>query len=425
MTFKAGSFSEKQLDVMLNPDETINALVGSVRSGKTIASLFSLVFLLPKYPHGNILLIGKTDKTLYRNIIKPLQEIFGENEVRFSRGTGEGVIFGHPFFATGANDEKAITKIQGLTLSLAYGDEVTTWPENFFNMLISRLSDKDAKLICTMNPEGPYHWFKVNFLDREEELSLKSWLFLLDENKNLDPKYVVNLKKFYTGLFYRRYVEGAWVLAEGAIYDMFDEPIHVAPVTQDIWRNVIQKYVSIDYGTTNKCVFQLWGIYLGKRYLKKEYCYDSKEAGRQKTDSQYANDLIDFIGAETINQIIIDPSAASFKAELNFRNLSVFEADNEVLDGIRMVATELGLKRIQIDPSCTNCIQEFTSYVWDIKASEKGEDKPLKTNDHSMDCVRYFCKSVPIDDYTNVEYKDEVGYSIASSEGVYSGNGYY
>jgi PBSX family phage terminase large subunit len=276
-----------------------------------------------------------------------------------------------------------------------------------------------------MNPEGPYHWFKVNFLDREAELSLKSWLFLLDENKNLDPKYVVNLKKFYTGLFYRRYVEGAWVLAEGAIYDMFDEPIHVAPVTQDIWRNVIQKYVSIDYGTTNKCVFQLWGIYLGKRYLKKEYCYDSKEAGRQKTDSQYANDLIDFIGAETINQIIIDPSAASFKAELNFRNLSVFEADNEVLDGIRMVATELGLKRIQIDPSCTNCIQEFTSYVWDIKASEKGEDKPLKTNDHSMDCVRYFCKSVPIDDYTNVEYKDEVGYSIASSEGVYSGNGYY
>jgi phage terminase large subunit len=206
---------------------------------------------------------------------------------------------------------------------------------------------------------------------------------------------------------------------------MFDESIHVAPVNSDIWRNITQKYVSIDYGTTNKCVFQLWGIYNERRYLKKEYCYDSKEKEKLKTDYTYANDLVDFIGNEAINYVLIDPSAASFKAELYERNLAVVDADNEVLDGIRQVASELALNKIQIDPSCKNCITEFYGYSWDAKASEKGEDKPLKVNDHSMDCIRYFVKSVPIMNWSNEKYSDEIGYTNANSDGVYSGEGYY
>jgi PBSX family phage terminase large subunit len=415
MVFKAGVFPEKQLDVMLHPDKTINALVGSVRSGKTIASLFSLIFLLPNYPGGNILLVGKTDKTLYRNIIKPLQEIFGEKEVKFSRGTGEGVLFGHKYYAAGANDEKAVTKIQGITLSLAYGDEITTWPENFFNMLISRLSDKGAKLLCTMNPEGPYHWFKVNYLDREKEISLKSWKFLLEENENLEKEYIENLKKFYTGLFYRRLILGEWVLAEGAIYDMFDERVHVKPIDPDIWRNIIIKHVSIDYGTHNPTVFHLWGNDGRRRYLKKEYYYDSKEHGRQKTDSEYAEDLLNFIGYEQVNSIIIDPSAASFKAELYQRGLNVEDADNEVLDGIREVSTELVQNKIQIDPSCTNLIKEFSGYVWDVKSSQLGVDKPLKASDHCLDSLRYYCRTVKIYDYQEMDEEAVIGYSASEN----------
>jgi len=413
MAFKPGIFSDKQKDVMLHPDATINALVGSVRSGKTIASLFSLVFLLPQYPDGNILLVGKTDKTLYRNIIKPLEDIFGTNEVRFSRGTGEGSLFGHYFMAAGANDEKAVTKIQGLTLALAYGDEVTTWPESFFNMLVSRLSDQDAKFIGTMNPDGPYHWFKTNFLDRESEISLKSWSFLLDENKNLPPEYVANLKKFYVGLWYKRYILGQWVLAEGAIYDMFSEEKHVKPVTQDIWRNIVIKHVSVDYGTSNPCVFLLWGTDNHHRYLKKEYYYDSKEKGRQKTDAEYADDLINFIGTDDIQYVVVDPSAASFKVELAKRGLGVVDADNEVLDGIRDVSTELSKNLIQIDPSCVNTIKEFSGYVWDTKAGERGEDKPIKTSDHALDSLRYYVKTVALYGYsTTSDYSEDVGYSF-------------
>lgn len=414
MAFKPGSFSDNQIDVMFHCDSTINALEGSVRSGKTIASLFAFVFLLPDYPGGNILFVGKTDRTLYRNIIKPLEEIFGSDKVVFRRGSGDGELFGHPFYVAGANDEKAITKIQGLTLALAYGDEVTTWPESFFQMLLSRLSEKNAKLVCTMNPDGPYHWFKVNYLDRENIISLKSWKFLLEENKNLPSEYVENLKKFYTGLFYRRYILGEWCLAEGTIFDMFDESRHVTPITNDIWRNIIIKYVSVDYGTSNKCVFQLWGTDGRTRYLKKEYCYDSKDKGKQKTDSEYADDMLSFIGSEEIYSICVDPSAASFKLELNRRGLPVMDANNNVLDGIREFARELSQDHILIDPSCINCIQEFGAYIWDTKAGERGEDKPLKQNDHSMDCARYFVMSVPLSTF---DYDESLtkGTSFASS----------
>ena len=265
-----------------------------------------------------------------------------------------------------------------------------------------------------MNPEGPYHWLKVKFLDREKELSLKSWHFRLENNLNLDPNYVENLKKFYTGIFYRRYINGEWCLAEGAIYDMFSEEKHVETVRPDVWVSCLSKHVSIDYGTSNPCVFQLWGHNNNKRYLKKEYYYDSKEHGRQKTDAEYASDLVQFIGDELIQGVIVDPSAASFKLELANRGLCVEDADNDVLDGIREVSTELSQGKIQIDPSCINTIKEFSAYVWDTKAGERGEDKPIKQSDHCLDSLRYYIKSVKMFAYYSGTGKDqEVGYSFS------------
>lgn len=410
MAFKPGIFSQKQIDVMANCVATLNILVGSVRSGKTIASLIAFLMLLPLYKGSNIMFVGKSDKTLYRNVLMPLKEIVGQSNFSYSRTIGEGKIYGYPFYTAGAYDEKSVDKIQGITLALAYGDEVTTWPENFFQMLISRLSEENAKFVGTCNPEGPYHWLKTNFLDREGKISLKSWEFFLDENKNLPPDYVIRLKQFYTGLFYKRYILGQWVLAEGAIYDMFSEEKHVKEIPYEIWNAITNKHVSVDYGTNNPCVFQLWGNDGEKRYLKKEYYYDSKVHGKQKTDAEYAQDLIEFIGTEQISSVIVDPSAASFKVELYKKGLSVQDANNNVLDGIREVSTAYSLDQIQIDPSCKDNIREKSGYVWDIKASQRGEDKPVKQNDHSQDCERYYVMTVPLYNYIDSGYSEDVGY---------------
>jgi len=423
MAFKPGIFSGKQLDVMANCAETLNILVGSVRSGKTIASLIAFLMLLPLYQGSNILFVGKSDKTLYRNVLMPLKEIVGQSNFSYSRTIGEGKIFEYPFYTAGAYDEKSVDKIQGITLALAYGDEITTWPENFFQMLISRLSEYNAKFIGTCNPEGPYHWLKTGFLDRENEISLKSWEFFLDENKNLPSDYVVRLKQFYTGLFYKRYILGQWVLAEGAIYDMFSEEKHVRKISEELWKNITIKHVSVDYGTHNPCVFQMWGNDGHKRYLKREYYYDSNEKGKQKTDAEYADDLLNFIGLDHIYGVIVDPSAASFKTELMQRGLNVIDAVNDVLDGIRQVSTEYSQDKIVIDESCKNNIREKSGYVWDVKASQRGEDKPIKQNDHAQDCERYYSMTIPM--YGNgyfEEYTEDVGYGVEGGErGVYSG----
>jgi PBSX family phage terminase large subunit len=382
---------------MANCSETINVLVGSVRSGKTIASLISFLILLRAYPGCNIMLVGKSDKTLYRNVLMPLKDIVRPENFKFSRTVGEGSLYNkYHFYVSGAYDEKSFEKIQGITLALAYGDEVTAWPENYFQMLLSRLSEDNAKFIGTCNPEGPYHWLKKKFIDREKEISIKIWNFLIDENKNLPPSYVEKLKQFYTGLFYKRYIQGLWVMAEGAIYDMFSEEKHVSTVTPEQWESCYAKHVSCDYGTGNPTVFQMWGHNGRKRYLKKEYYYDSREIGKQKTDAQYAEDLERFIGLEDIQSVIIDPSAASFKLEVSNRFISVQDADNSVIDGIRDVSSELAQDLIQVDPSCTNYIREKYGYVWDINAGKRGEDKPLKQNDHSADAERYYIHTIKL-----------------------------
>lgn len=417
MAFTAGEFSPKQKDVMANCVAMLNLLEGAVRSGKTICSIVAFIKLIITHPSGNVLFIGKTDRTLYRNILMPIEEMIGADYFTFRRGTGEGEIFGRRFYTAGAVDERAYTKIQGLTLALAYGDEVAAWPESFFQMLISRLSDPDARFIGTMNPEGPYHWMKTKFLEREHELSVESWHFTLEDNYNLDPAYVENLKKFYTGLYYKRYILGQWVFAEGVIYDMFSEDRHVSTVDPDAWNSCVLKHVSCDYGTSNPTVFQMWGHDGIQRYLKREYYYDSKEHGRQKTDSEYAQDLSHFIGLEEIQTVIIDPSAASFKLEVSRLGIPVQDADNSVLDGIREVCSELSQDYIQVDPSCVNYIREQSGYVWDTRAGERGEDKPIKQNDHSCDCCRYYVFTVKLNRGFNnlVDMSDEVGYNFATS----------
>lgn len=394
MSFKAGIFSPKQLDAMANCNARQNILEGSVRAGKTVATVIAVANEISKLPEGaNILFAAKTSTTLYRNIISLMVEIYGSSRVQYSKGSLEGKIFGRTFYAVGANDEKAAGKIQGLTLAFAYCDEVSLFPESFYQMLLSRLSDHDAKLIATTNPDSPHHWLKKNYLDREDELNLKSWHFSIDENENLDKEYVESLKKEYTGLWYKRFILGLWVLAEGAIYDMFDDDKHVKPSDG----GYSQYYVSCDYGTTNPCVFLMWGLIPGqKRHLIKEYYWDSKEEGSQKTDSNYADDMINFIGSTNVYEIIVDPSAASFIAELKTRGLNPTPANNDVIEGIMDVSTELERGIISIDPSCVETIKEFSGYVWDKKASDRGEDKPIKQSDHAMDCIRYFVKTVPL-----------------------------
>lgn len=385
MSFEWGKFGRKQLDSIKYSDARLNFWEGSVRSGKTIASIVRWLDYIATGPPGDLLMIGKTERTLKRNILDVLDQILGDELYHYNSGAGEAHICGRRVYVVGANDDRAEGKIRGATLAGAYGDEITLWPENFFKMLLSRLSVRGAKFFGTTNPDGPYHWLQTEYLEKEG-LNLRAWHFELDDNPNLDPEYVADLKREYTGLWYKRFIQGLWVMAEGAIFDMWDDKRHIEVTPEGLTRRI----VSIDYGTTNPCTFGLFQWSDGTPvYLSREYWWDSKESGRQKTDSEYGDDFDSWLGSDKPEAVYVDPSAASFIAELRKRGHTVREADNSVTDGIRYVSSMLNDGRFYVDPSCRQTTREFSGYVWDAKAQKRGEDKPLKQNDHAMDRTRY------------------------------------
>lgn len=332
-------------------------------------------------------MISKTYDTFKRNLLPDLEKILG-NQARYFSGKREIYLKNRLVHVIGCSDERAEQKIRGTTFAGAYVDEATLIPESAFKMLQSRLRIPGAKLFCTTNPDSPYHWFKRDYIDNNSDV--KSWKFLMEDNPFLTKDYKDYLKRQYKGLWYQRFIEGKWVQAEGAVYDFFDEAFHVIEHTPD----VANYYVcGVDYGTTNPCAFVLVGYNPNKplnMWVEDEYYFNSNKAQHQKTDSEYAQDLIKFIENKNVKAIYIDPSAASFKQELIRQGIEIVnDADNEVIDGIHFVRMLLSNGTIKVVRKCTNLISEFQSYVWDKKATEKGIDKPLKENDHALDALRY------------------------------------
>jgi PBSX family phage terminase large subunit len=402
----------KQRQSVQHATARLNIWDGSVRSSKTICSLLAWLRYVRTGPAGNLAMVGKTERTLKRNVIDVLSEMLGPSRCKANWGDGELMLLGRRIYLAGANDEKAQEKIRGLTLAGAYVDEASIVPESFWAMLLTRLSVDGAQLFATTNPDSPNHWLLKNYLakaalwvdldgkvrrfDKGDRLDLHRFSFKLADNPNLSPKYVADLAKEFTGLWYLRFIEGRWVLAEGAIYDMFDPTEGGRHIVSRIPK-IVHWCLGIDYGTTNPFVALLLGVGDDDRiYVCREWRWDSKEKRRQLTDAEYSEALRDWLTNPRtgellpLSRIFIDPSAASFVAQM-WRDgwPGITPADNAVEDGIRSVSSLLGADRLRVHESCTGLIDEKVGYVWDPKAGERGEDKPLKQRDHGPDAERY------------------------------------
>lgn len=380
----------------------INIWQGSVRSGKTVSSLLRFLLAVAAAPTtGRILIFGKTRESIARNVFAVLMDpnLFGPLALltTYNTGAATATILGREVDVIGANDAKAEPKVRGMTLCLAYGDELTTIPVEFFKQVLNRLSVKGAQLFGTTNPDSRNHWLRLEYLLREGELNLRSWHSTIDDNPHLDPEYVAALKVENTGLWYKRFILGEWCLAEGAIYEAWDDDKHIV---NELPRIVRWPATGIDYGTVNPFAALALGVGEdGRLYLTDEYRWDSKAQRKQLTDAEYSKQLRkwhatgrDWLGGQHLDPEwwAVDPSAASFKVQL-FRDgvNRVMDANNDVLDGIRLVASLLATDRLRVHRRCAGWIEEAPGYSWDDKAAAEGEDKPIKLADHSLDAGRY------------------------------------
>ncbi|SHH23824.1 phage terminase, large subunit, PBSX family [Thermosyntropha lipolytica DSM 11003] len=384
------SLSEKQLGSILQADRRINIWSGAVRSGKTVASLVRWLEFLAAGPPGPVMMVGKTERSLKRNILDLLAEWL-PGAVTVNLGRGEAWILGRQCYLASANDERAEAKLRGITLAGAYGDEVSTWPESFFRQLLARLSLPGAMFFGTTNPDGPRHWLKREFLDRADELDLAVFDFSLFDNPFLPVSYVDALKAEYTGVWYRRFVLGEWCAAEGMVYDCFDEKRHVVgefPVTGEA-------VIGVDYGASNPACFVLViaSSRSGPFYVAREFYHDPARTLRQKTDEELAADLECFAAMSPVpvKHVFVDPSAVSFIQACRRRRLPVARANNKVLPGIRLLHNLLAQEKVLIHKDCRALIDDIYSYSWDSRAQTHGEDKPVKSDavSHAVDALRY------------------------------------
>ena len=389
-------------------DARINGLIGSVRSGKTWGLHSKILYLCDYNVGGRKLLTGVSKSSIKVNVLSDLFDLVGANNYHYNSQSGELSLCGADWLVYGAKDEGSEKYLRGATIGAAVCDEAVLMPESYFQMLLTRLSPPGARLYFSTNADTSEHWLKKSYLDNEELIADGTlwWdTFTMDDNPNLDPIYVADQKKLYTGVFYNRMILGRWEMAGGACYSgawgdwtLYDEATTPGGL-YNLGRRA-QHYIGIDYGTHNPCVF-LHFIDDGTTvWCDNEYYWDSVKRMGARTDSEYAADLSRFIaecnmGGQT-PKILMDPSAASFREELVRKgNFWLNNANNDVLDGIRRTASALKQKKLRFHKKrCPNSVREFVNYAWDAKAAARGEEQPLKTADHCPDAGRYVVNDI-------------------------------
>ena len=383
---------------------------GAIRSGKTVAMAVSFVmWAMSNFDRENFIMAGKTVKSFQRNVLKPLQAILPgrgyncrylqtDGLLRVSRGLKT-----NDFYIFGGKDEASQDLVQGLTAAGAYFDEVALMPESFVNQATGRLSVDGSKMWFNCNPEAPLHWFKLQWIDRAKEKGLLLLHFTMDDNNSLSEEIKARYRSMYAGVFYMRFILGQWAVAEGLVYSMFGDGNRYDDETRPVaMLSTSTRCIAVDYGTTNPCVFLDIRDDGQDVWIENEWRWDSKSAEAQRmaipnmTDAQYADSMAEFMGADPGDQcmIVVDPSAKSFITEQRQRGFYVKEGDNDVLDGIRETATLITRKKLHVHERCKGLFNEFHSYVWDEKAAQRGEEKPVKMQDHGLDALRYVIHTV-------------------------------
>jgi len=365
---------------------------GAVRSGKTMCMFLGFAhWMLCCFDGDAFAVCGRSVNAVRRNIIAPFtpllrcigftcRENVSEARMDITRWGKTNRLY---FF--GGNNSESAAIIQGMTLAGVLFDEVALMPRGFVEQAIARCSLEGAKLWFNCNPEHPQHWFHREWVQKARSKNALYLHFTMEDNPSLSEAVKARYRSLYAGAFYRRFILGEWCAAEGLVYPMFSREKHVfAGLPGEFERYA----VSCDYGTVNPSSFGLWGCSGDTWTRLREYYWDSRQRGQQRTDEEHYRALKNLVGGLTLDFVACDPSAASFMECIRRHGKYVaIPAKNDVLMGIRQVADALLAGKLKFHESCEDCIREFGLYCWEEGA---GRDIPRKENDHAMDDVRYF-----------------------------------
>ena len=369
---------------------------GAIRSGKTLAMGMGFFFwAMACFSDRQFALCGRSVGALRRNLLETVLPQLRRLGFACEEKRSEKLLIvrrrgrENRFYLFGGANEASAALIQGMTLAGVLFDEAALMPRSFVEQASARCSVEGSRLWFSCNPEGPNHWFYREWVCRAEEKRALYLHFTMADNPSLSARVRARYESMYSGIFYRRFVLGEWTAAEGRIYDFYAPGEYAQEAPAEPWERLC---VSVDYGTVNPTSMGLWALKDGVWYRAREYYFDSRREGRQKTDAEYVADLKKFAAGETMEKVIVDPSAASFIEALRREGFPVSKADNDVADGIRVTANLLKQRKIVICEGCESCLAEIAAYCWEDSGT--GRDRPKKERDHAMDEMRYFAVSI-------------------------------
>lgn len=426
--FEFAPFSNKQLKVLTwwgekSPYKDFDTIIldGSIRSGKTVSAALSFTtWAMENFSGENFAICGKTIHACRRNVVTPLKQMLKGLGYDYLEIRNENLlIVGHEYWVDGVlvtvvnqfhifggKDEAAQDLIQGITLAGVLCDEVALMPKSFVEQATGRCSVDGSKYWFSCNPGSPMHWFNVEWIQRQADKRALYLHFTMADNPRMSKKIRERYERLYEGVFYKRYVLGLWVTADGVVYPMFDKERHCIEYERS-WTRV---FLSGDFGIQNPTTFGLYGYYQPEEHyhLIDRYYHSGRESKEQKTTLDYANELMRFLMRQSVKPDILylDPSASALIIELmrhpyfKRRKIQILPAKNDVMLGIQFHSYLLSSDKFTLNANnlkkeslamrtLNKDIEEYGSFIWDDKAVQRGEDAVLKTNDHCMDSNRY------------------------------------
>ncbi len=392
--------SDKQKEFWNNCNCRWNIKSGATRSGKTYLDYF----LIPKRirttkGQGLIVILGNTKGTIERNILEPMRNICGPKLVGNISSNNTVRLFGKKVYALGADKKNRVEVIQGAGIEYCYGDEITTWSEEVFQMLKSRLDKPNSCFDGTCNPDHPNHWFK-EFLDSDADIYHQH--YTIDDNPFLDPFFVEQLKKEYVGtVYYDRFILGKWTRAEGVIYRLFaDEPeryeISVKEAQEKLYQEIT---VGIDFGgNKSKHAFVATGI--TPKY--KEVVVLISEKYNADVDPEELNKLfidflkrvvamygrVDYVYPDSAEQVLI----RGFKTAVRKEGLDIIIRDAkkiEIRDRIRLVSALISQGRFFYTKDAYTVRDALCEAVWDESKNEDVRLDDGTTDIDTLDALEY------------------------------------
>ena len=380
----------------------LNILQGSVRSGKTYISLILwAAWVLDSPKDKNYLMTAKTLTSLKRNCLELLEDLVGGENFSYSLTKKEGILFGRKIHLEGVSDLRSEGKIRGLTLMGAYCDELSLFTEDFFSMLLSRLSEPGARLFATTNPDNPHHWLKEKYINRAGELDLKVYNFLIDDNSFLPPDYIRELKKEYTGVYYDRFISGLWKAAEGVIYPLF------ANSPKDFLKKVppeiVYATIGVDFGGNKSAhAFVLSGFTRG---LKEVVILDEFYLNEVVSPARLEEYFINFVKKSKEKYPVFEAWCDNAETTLIEGLRSAVARENVAVD-VRPAIKGNVVNRIRLTNSlmshgsffvmehCHAVIEALSCAVWDDSSHDDKRLDDFSYNVDSLDAMEYSIEPV-------------------------------